>query len=282
MKRVLIAEDEAAIREFIVINLRRGGYDVVEAEDGARALELYDSCDGDFDVVLLDVMMPNVDGLEVCRQLRAQNKNIGIIMLTAKTQEMDKITGLMTGADDYVTKPFSPTELVARVDAIYRRVAMNTVRKPEKEDIIELGEFKLNLRSRTLTKNGRFIELTQVEFQMMEYFFTNHGAALSRTDILNRVWGAEYFGEEKIVDVNIRRLRMKIEDEPSVPRHLITIWGVGYKWNIERSVEVEIFRNNKTMVSYCCLDYSYYPHRCLNNSVSFAQKLLLRRCGYGA
>ncbi|MBR4858543.1 MAG: response regulator transcription factor [Clostridia bacterium] len=232
MKRVLIAEDEAAIREFIVINLRRGGYDVVEAEDGARALELYDSCDGDFDVVLLDVMMPNVDGLEVCRQLRAQNKNIGIIMLTAKTQEMDKITGLMTGADDYVTKPFSPTELVARVDAIYRRVAMNTVRKPEKEDIIELGEFKLNLRSRTLTKNGRFIELTQVEFQMMEYFFTNHGAALSRTDILNRVWGAEYFGEEKIVDVNIRRLRMKIEDEPSVPRHLITIWGVGYKWLI--------------------------------------------------
>ncbi|MBE6819743.1 MAG: response regulator transcription factor [Ruminococcaceae bacterium] len=232
MKRVLIAEDEAAIREFIVINLRRGGYEVVEAEDGARALELYDSCDGDFDVVLLDVMMPNVDGLEVCRQLRAQNKNIGIIMLTAKTQEMDKITGLMTGADDYVTKPFSPTELVARVDAIYRRVAMNTVRKPEKDDIIELGEFKLNLRSRTLTKNGRFIELTQVEFQMMEYFFTNHGAALSRTDILNRVWGAEYFGEEKIVDVNIRRLRMKIEDEPSVPKHLITIWGVGYKWLI--------------------------------------------------
>ena len=232
MKRVLIAEDEAAIREFIVINLRRGGYEVIEAEDGARALELYNSCDGDFDVVLLDVMMPNVDGLEVCRQLRAQNKNIGIIMLTAKTQEMDKITGLMTGADDYVTKPFSPTELVARVDAIYRRVAMNTVRKPEKDDIIELGEFKLNLRSRTLTKKGRFIELTQVEFQMMEYFFTNNGAALSRTDILNRVWGAEYFGEEKIVDVNIRRLRMKIEDEPSVPKHLITIWGVGYKWLI--------------------------------------------------
>ncbi len=232
MKRVLIAEDEAAIREFVVINLRRGGYDVTEAEDGARALELYDLCDGDFDVVLLDVMMPNVDGLEVCKQLREKNKNIGIIMLTAKTQEMDKITGLMTGADDYVTKPFSPTELVARVDAIYRRVAMNTVRKPEKDDIIELGEFRLNLRSRTLTKNGRFIELTQVEFQMMEYFFTNHGAALSRTDILNKVWGAEYFGEEKIVDVNIRRLRMKIEDEPSVPKHLITIWGVGYKWII--------------------------------------------------
>ncbi len=230
MKRVLIAEDEAAIREFIVINLRRGGYDVVEAEDGAKAIELYDALEGDIDVALLDVMMPNTDGLEVCKYLREKNNNIGIIMLTAKTQEMDKITGLMMGADDYVTKPFSPSELVARVDAIYRRVAMNVSKKPVSEGIIELGEFKLNLRNRSLTKNGKFIELTQVEFQMMEYFFTNNGAALSRTDILNRVWGDEYFGEEKIVDVNIRRLRMKIEDEPSVPKHLTTIWGVGYKW----------------------------------------------------
>ena len=230
MKRVLIAEDEAAIREFIVINLRRGGYDVIEAEDGERAIELYDACNGDVDVALLDVMMPNMDGLEVCKELRSRSNNIGIIMLTAKTQEMDKITGLMMGADDYVTKPFSPSELVARVDAIYRRVAMNADSKPVSKDIIELGEFKLNLRNRSLTKNGKFIELTQVEFQLMEYFFTNQGAALSRTDILNKVWGNEYFGEEKIVDVNIRRLRMKIEDEPSVPKHLTTIWGVGYKW----------------------------------------------------
>ena len=232
MKRVLIAEDEAAIREFIVINLRRGGYEVIEAEDGARAIELYDACGGDVDIAVLDVMMPNMDGLEVCKQLRSRSNNIGIIMLTAKTQEMDKITGLMMGADDYVTKPFSPTELIARIDAIYRRVSMNSVQKPAPADVIELGEFKLNLRSRSLTKNGRYIELTQVEFQMMEYFFANHGAALSRTDILNKVWGSEYFGEEKIVDVNIRRLRMKIEDEPSTPKHLTTIWGVGYKWII--------------------------------------------------
>jgi len=230
MKRVLIAEDEAAIREFVVINLRRGGYEVLEAEDGAMALDLYNAYGGDVDVAVLDVMMPNVDGLEVCRQLRTANKNIGIIMLTAKTQEMDKITGLMMGADDYVTKPFSPTELVARVDAVYRRVAMNSPQPESPKDIIELGEFKLNLRSRTLTKNGEYIELTQVEFQLMEYFFTNPGAALSRTDILNQVWGSEYFGEEKIVDVNIRRLRMKIEEEPSAPKHLATIWGVGYKW----------------------------------------------------
>ena len=230
MKRVLIAEDEAAIREFIIINLRRAGYEIIEAEDGARALELYDANDGNIDVAVLDVMMPNVDGLEVCKQLRTRNNTIGIIMLTAKTQEMDKITGLMMGADDYVTKPFSPTELVARVDAIYRRVAMSSGAKPNTVDVIELGDFKLNIRSRTLTKNGEYIELTQVEFQMMEYFFTNPGAALSRTDILNKVWGNEYFGEEKIVDVNIRRLRMKIEEEPSVPKHLTTIWGIGYKW----------------------------------------------------
>jgi len=175
-------------------------------------------------------MMPNVDGLEVCKRLRAKNKNIGIIMLTAKTQEMDKITGLMMGADDYVTKPFSPSELVARVDAIYRRVAMNSGAAAMPDDVIELGEFRLNLRNRTLTKNNVYIELTQVEFQLMEYFFTNPGAALSRTDILNTVWGGDYYGEEKIVDVNIRRLRMKLEDTPSVPKHLITIWGVGYKW----------------------------------------------------
>lgn len=232
MKRILVAEDESSIREFIVINLRRGGYDVTEACDGAEALEAYEKNNGDFGVVVLDIMMPNVDGLEVCKTLRAKNGNIGIIMLTAKTQEMDKVTGLMVGADDYITKPFSPAEFVARVDAVYRRVEiMNGVNtKTDEGSEIELGEFKLNIRNRTLTKNGAFIELTHMEFLIMQYFFENPGAALSRTDILNKVWGTEYYGEEKIVDVNIRRLRMKIEDEPSSPRHLLTIWGVGYKW----------------------------------------------------
>lgn len=233
MKRILVAEDEAAIREFIVINLTRGGYEVIEACDGEQALELYEANEGAINVALLDIMMPNVDGLEVCKKLRASSRNVGIIMLTAKTQEMDKVTGLLMGADDYITKPFSPSELLARVDAVYRRVMMNSESEQaqaQAQGIIELGNFKLNLRSRTLTKNGKFIELTQVEFQMMEYFFTNPGAALSRTDILNKVWGSEYFGEEKIVDVNVRRLRMKIEDEPSNPRYIATIWGIGYKW----------------------------------------------------
>ncbi len=232
MKRVLIAEDESAIRDFVVINLKRAGYDVIEAEDGQQALELYESFGGNVDVAVLDVMMPNVDGLTVCKSLREQNKNIGIIMLTAKSQEMDKITGLMMGADDYITKPFSPTELVARVDAIYRRVEMNRVSSVKTADEIELGEFQLNMRSHSLKKNGAYVELTQVEFQIIELFFSRPNEALSRTEILNKVWGTEYYGEEKIVDVNIRRLRMKIEDEPSVPKHLLTIWGVGYKWQV--------------------------------------------------
>lgn len=232
MKRVLVAEDESSIREFIVINLKRSGYEVVEAADGAQALREYNSYNGEFDIALLDIMMPEVDGLEVCKQLRQMSKNLGIIMLTAKTQEMDKVTGLLYGADDYVTKPFSPSELMARVDAIYRRVDMNrdTRSKQENMDSITLGDFVLNLRNHTLTKNGEYIDLTQVEFQIMEYFFSNPGAALDRTDILNRVWGSSYFGEEKVVDVNIRRLRMKIEDEPSSPKHLVTVWGLGYKW----------------------------------------------------
>ena len=215
MKRVLVAEDEASIREFVVINLKRNGYDVVEASDGAQAIEKYKACNGDIDVAILDIMMPYVDGLEVCKQLRAMNANLGIIMLTAKTQEMDKVSGLLIGADDYVTKPFSTSELMARVDVLYRRVEMSAgLADNSHANVITSGEFELNMRNRTLTKNGVPIELTQVEFQIMEYFFTNQDAALSRTDILEKVWGSDYFGEEKIVDVNIRRLRMKVEDDP--------------------------------------------------------------------
>lgn len=229
MKKVLVAEDESAIREFIVINLVRGGYEVTEAEDGQQALERYDAAGGDFDVCLLDIMMPNVDGIEVCKELRKRSNSVGIIMLTAKTEEMDKITGLMVGADDYVTKPFSPAELMARVDAIYRRVVM-VKNADQSTNTIALGEFELDARGRTLTKNGKPIELTQVEFQIVEYFFQNPNTALERTDILHQVWGQSYYGEEKIVDVNIRRLRMKLEDVPSSPKHLVTIWGIGYKW----------------------------------------------------
>ena len=232
MKKILVVEDEVAIREFEVINLKRVGYDTVEAGNGEDALRLYEE-QKDFDIALLDISMPGMDGLTLCRELRSRSPSLGIIMLTARTQEIDKVSGLMLGADDYITKPFSPSELLARVDSLYRRVDVGRSAGEKKAagDEIVLGEFRLNTRRRTLSKNGKNIELTQVEFQIIEYFFTNPDTALDRIDILNRVWGEAFYGEEKIVDVNIRRLRIKIEDDPSNPKHLLTVWGMGYKWS---------------------------------------------------
>lgn len=232
MKRVLVCEDESAIREFVVINLKRHGYTVVEASSGERAIEKFDSSPEPIDVALLDVMLPGMDGFAVCRALRARSSHVGIIMLTARTQESDKVNGFSTGADDYVTKPFSPSELMARVDALYRRVTDSQAGKTALayDEERTFGDFTLNLRNHTLKRRGVPMELTQVEFQIMEYFFENPGKALSRDDILERVWGSDYFGEIKTVDVNIRRLRMKVEDDPSEPRHILTVWGLGYKW----------------------------------------------------
>ncbi len=232
MKRILVCEDEQNIREFVVINLKRAGYETIEAENGDQALEIYEKERGNFDLVVLDIMMPGRhDGLSVCKEIRKKNGFIGIIMLTARTQEMDKISGLMTGADDYVTKPFSPSELMARIDSVYRRVELSGGKKPEFTEKLESGDFVLNYRNRNFSKRGVSIELTQVEFQIMEYFLANPGLSLSRSDILNHVWGSAYAGEEKIVDVNIRRLRMKIEDNASSPVHIATVWGLGYRWD---------------------------------------------------
>jgi DNA-binding response OmpR family regulator len=230
MKKILVAEDEDTIREFVIINLKRAGYDVIEATNGKEALEKYRDSK-DIDVAVLDIMMPEIDGLTVCRKLREESDKIGIIMLTAKAQEMDKVSGLMLGADDYISKPFSPSELVARLDALYRRVAIQEMRSENNfTEKIKSGIFELNLRNRVLIKDRTVIDLTQVEFQIMEYFFSNPGVVLGRTNILHHVWGKTYEGEEKIVDVNISRLRMKIEDEPSYPKHILTVWGLGYRW----------------------------------------------------
>ena len=227
MKKVLVLEDEASIRGFIVINLRRAGYDVIEAESGEEALErLHENPDAR--VALLDIMLPGIDGFEVCRRIRATNSRIGIIMLTARSQEMDKVTGLMTGADDYVTKPFSPAELTARVDALFRRTGGDEV--SVSPDEISDPPFLLNTRNRTLEKNGQRVKLTQVEYSIMKMFMENPGKALSREEILDMVWGRDYFGELKIVDVNIRRLRLKIEDNAQNPTFINTVWGYGYKW----------------------------------------------------
>jgi DNA-binding response OmpR family regulator len=231
MRKLLLVEDEVAIREFEAINLQRAGYTAIQAGSGEEALQIYDMAPDSFDIALLDISMPGMDGFELCKELRKRSESLGIIMLTARTQEMDKVSGLMLGADDYITKPFSPSELLARVDSLYRRVEMNRSKAVSAGDEIKLDEFVLNLRRRTLSKNGNPIELTQVEFQIVEYFFQNPDTALDRNDILTRVWGARYFGEEKIVDVNIRRLRMKIEDDPSKPTRLVTVWGMGYKWS---------------------------------------------------
>jgi len=228
MKNILIAEDEDAIRDFVVINLKRAGYNVIDVNNGLDAVAVYDNAEEPFDVVILDVMMPGLDGFSVCKKLRERSNSLGIVMLTAKSQEMDKVNGLMLGADDYITKPFSPSELTARVDAIYRRVSMSAPQKPANEIIS--GPFSLNIKSRVITKNGEPLDLTQVEFQIMEMFMKNPETALERGQILDAVWGENYVGDVKIVDVNIRRLRMKIEEEPSNPKHITTMWGLGYKW----------------------------------------------------
>ena len=223
-EKILVVDDDANICELLRLYLTKEGYQVTVANDGEEGLEKFNAVKPD--MVLLDVMMPRMDGLEVCRRIRATGSKMGILMLSAKSQEMDKITGLMTGADDYVTKPFSPAELLARVDALYRRIggSENT------EDVLSSGPFVLHLRSRTLDKNSEHIRLTQTEFAIMKLFMENPGRALSREDILHAVWGADYNGEVKIVDVNIRRLRIKIEDDATEPEYITTVWGYGYKW----------------------------------------------------
>lgn len=226
MRKVLILEDEDNIRSFVVINLKRAGYEVVEAANGMEALTKLQN-NPDIGVAILDIMLPDIDGFEVCRRIRAGNKKMGVIMLTARTQEMDKVTGLMTGADDYVTKPFSPAELTARLDALFRRLGGDSNAFSE---LLIQGPFTLNLRNHTLEKNGERIRLTQVEYAIVKLFMLNSGRTLSREEILSAVWGREYEGELKIVDVNVRRLRLKLEDDANTPVYIATVWGLGYKW----------------------------------------------------
>ena len=231
MKRVLVVEDESSIREMEVLNLRMAGWEVLEAPTAERALELLHQ-NPPCDAALLDIMLPGMDGFEICETIRRDDADIGIIIVSAKGQEADKIRGLSIGADDYITKPFSVSELIARVEALARRVHRNAGESRDGgPDQLVSGSFVLDEKSRMLYKAGRPIDLTQVEFQIMELFFRNPGTALVREKILEGVWGKGYYGDVKIVDVNIRRLRMKIEDEPSSPAHILTVWGYGYRWN---------------------------------------------------
>ncbi|MCI7253728.1 MAG: response regulator transcription factor [Oscillospiraceae bacterium] len=230
MRKVLVVEDEASIRELIALNLQMAGWEVLEAENGERGLRRLKE-EGPCDAAVLDVMLPGIDGFSLCESIRRDDQNIGIIILSAKGLEEDKIRGLSIGADDYMTKPFSVSELLARIEALCRRVNRGKNQPAAKETRLVSGKFVLDEASRILYKGETPIDLTQVEFQIMELFFRNQGTALVREKILEGVWGPGYFGDVKIVDVNIRRLRMKIEDEPSSPKHILTVWGYGYRWN---------------------------------------------------
>lgn len=231
MRTVLVAEDESSIRDFIVINLKIAGFDVLEACNGAEAIELYDKYIDSIDIALLDIMMPEISGDEVCRHIRNKNANVGIVFLTAKAQEQDVIDGFRYGADDYIIKPFSPSELIARLETLYRRVEYSrNLLNSTQSDKIRLGDFVLDLKKHSVSNKNEVIELTQIEFQILECFFNEPGKSIDRKYILNKVWGDPYFGDDKVVDVNIRRLRLKLEESPSNPRHLITIWGQGYCW----------------------------------------------------
>lgn len=228
--KILVLEDETNIRSFVVLNLVRSGYKPIEATNCKEALEMLDK-HPDIAIALLDVMLPDedMDGFEVCRIIRASGSRMGIIMLTAMAGEMDKVTGLMNGADDYVAKPFSPAELLARIDALSRRIGVEHTK--DSQEIVS-GAFSLNTRNRSLEKNGVKIKLTQIEFSIVKLFMENPGVALSREEIFNNVWGADQSADLKIVDVNIRRLRMKIEDSTTMPIYITTIWGFGYKWGL--------------------------------------------------
>lgn len=231
MCKILIVEDESSIRSFLKVSLKSNKFDVIEAEDGLKGLEL--ARIEKPQIAVLDVMMPNMDGFELCKKLREEFSDIGIIMLTARGQDIDKISGLESGADDYVVKPFNPAELILRVKAILRRMESNN--KEVDANIIESYPFKIDNYSQKVYKDDEVLDLTPKEYLLIKLLMENPGKAFSREELLNLVWGWNFFGESKIVDVNIRRLRTKIEETASKPEFIETVWGTGYRWN-EREV----------------------------------------------
>ena len=224
--RVLIVEDERAIVEIVKFNLQREGYDVLEALDGETGLELAKT--GDPDLVLLDVMLPKMNGFDVCANLRASGSVVPVIMLTAREEESDKVFGLEAGADDYITKPFSMRELLARVKANIRRRALDAGTRAEAENLLQHGDLTVDLQSVSVKKNGTAIEVTQKEFDLLTCLFTNPGKVFTREELMSKVWNYDYFGDMRTVDVTIRRLREKIEDDPGSPCHILTKRGAGY------------------------------------------------------
>ena len=232
MARILVVEDEDSIGEVIELNLALAGHSVVRVSSAEAAQDIWGGGDTAFDIALLDIMLPCMSGVDLCEYIRTTNDTIGIIMLSAKSQEQDKVLSLSCGADDYITKPFGVNELQARISALMRRVKKENKPVSQGDDVLVSGPFTLNIASRVLMKNDMVIDLTSVEFSIMELFFRNEGVALTREKILEGVWGENYYGDIKIVDVNIRRLRMKIEEDPSGPEFIVTVWGYGYRWTV--------------------------------------------------
>lgn len=228
MTKILLVEDEVSIRKFIKINLEREGFEVFEAGSGEEGLEIAEREKPA--IVLLDIMLPGMDGFEVCDKLRKSFPHLGIIMLTAKAEDYDKIMGLQSGTDDYLTKPFNPTELTLRIKSLERRLGSDSKEEKKGERFLESGIFKVDVYGHKFYKNGVEVELTPTEHEIVKFFITNANRALSRDEILNAVWGEEFLGDSKIVDVNIRRLRSKVEEDAAHPVFIETVWGVGYRW----------------------------------------------------
>ena len=228
MSKILLVEDEESIRGFIKINLIRNGFEVIEAGSGEEGISK--ALNEKPDMAILDVMLPGIDGFQVCSVLRNEYPKIGIIMLTAKGQDMDKIMGLEYGADDYIVKPFNPLEVVLRVKAILRRIETKDEKINKDENKITSGPFIIDLYSQKLLKNGAEIDVTPKEYMLMKLFIENSNKAFTRDELLNLIWGYDFFGDSKIIDVNIRRLRAKIEDDSSSPKYIETVWGLGYRW----------------------------------------------------
>lgn len=226
MSRILLVEDESALSEPLAFLLTREGFEVEIAEDGQQALDVY--ANGTYDIILLDLMIPKVPGTEVCRQIRTTS-NIPIIMLTAKDTEVDKVVGLELGADDYVTKPYSTRELLARIKAVLRR----NVRDEDNSNdgVIDIAGIRLDADRHTLHVQGELVATPLKEFELLEYLMSNVGRVLTRGQLIDRVWGTDYYGDTKTLDVHIKRLRSKIEADPAEPVHLVTVRGLGYRFD---------------------------------------------------
>lgn len=225
---ILIVEDNKDLLNLLEINLKDEGYRVLTAENGITALDIYHNQSPS--LILLDVMLPKLDGFEVCKRIRSENRSVPILMLTAKAEEVDKVLGLELGADDYMTKPFSIRELLARVKAIFRRMDVNDEVNEKVDKKLEFDSLIVNTEKRKVTLNGETIELTSKEYDLLMLFFTNPGKAYSREELLDIVWGYSYDGYSHTVNSHINRLRSKIEDDPSEPHYIRTVWGVGYRF----------------------------------------------------